>query len=118
MASSSLARSTWPTPGLSWRCGDLGEVDYSNPRWPLETINLHSNSPDFSPPVACFTRDGCIVVGDARGGQVFAPGDFMSPIQNLVFPAEAGTPVDACPFGPNGFVFLTNYGHLLIFADS
>ncbi len=93
-------------------------IEPGKPGKPLEAVNLHSSPPDSSPPVACFTRDGYIVIGHEGGGQVFASSDYMSPVQNLLFPSDVGVPVDACSFGHNGFVFLTSNGHLLVFADA
>lgn len=91
-------------------------LEAGKPGKPPETINLHSNPASRDAPVACFTRDGQIVIGHENGGMVYAPGKYLEPVQELWFPGDAGKLVDACALGPDGFVFLTSEGHLLVFA--
>ena len=90
-------------------------IEPGKPGKPLETINLFSE-PAGPMPVACFTRDGHVVVTGEDGGAVYAPGNYVDPIHRLVIPSDVGHPIDACPCGDDGFVFLTSTGNLLVFS--
>ncbi|MGC4014498.1 MAG: hypothetical protein QM755_08295 [Luteolibacter sp.] len=82
------------------------------PGGPLETVYL---SP-LEDAVACFTNDGQIVVATEGEGVVFASDNYSDAVETLALPTAAGRPIAASSFGPDGFVFLTSTGNLLIFS--
>lgn len=107
-----LSPSHLPPVALLPRKPQVLGVFPGKPGYPLETAYL---SP-LEDAVACFTNDGQIVIGADGEGVVFAPENYADARETLRFPTDAGQPIAVCPFGPDGFVFLTSTGNLLIFS--
>lgn len=94
-------------------------LDIPKPGKPVEPTHLYQNpAPQGSSgvPVACYLPDGSIVIAWEGGGQIYAPGNRVTPSATLSFSKDLGDAIAISPRGGGGFAILTRYGRLLVFS--